>query len=317
MTVLTMAIDEHFSLPANCPICKGPTPSIFWNRVWGDSKKQRRVLSCASCESFLLWPQRTAEEQKAFDRDYAQYIAGRETSVESKSSVNVDAFVIESVRERAQDIGDWFLTAKSTLEIGAEKGYFLEQLKGKVSELRGCDSCPAYQDILKEKGFSGDLYLNQIPAQLLFDRICFFNLLEHVKDPQEFVSEAASKLTENGKLVIEVPSATEPLVRLYDIDAFKDFYFQDMHPWIFSPKAISLLVEAAGLKVEEVRHKQRYGLANHLTWLRHGRPGGSPELAELFEKEADASYKRQLESSKNSDTIYVLASKQTTATKLR
>lgn len=312
-----MTIDEHFSLPANCPICTGSTLTLYWNRVWGDSTKRRRVVNCLSCESFFLWPQRTAEEQKIFDRNYAQYIVGRETSVESKSTVNIDAFVVESVRDRARDLDDWFLGAKSALEIGAEKGYFLEQLRGKVSELRGCDSCPAYQDILKEKGFSGDQYLDQTPSHLRFDRICFFNLLEHVKDPGEFIQEAASRLSDSGKLVIEVPSATEPLVQLYDIDAFKDFYFQDMHPWVFSPKALGLLAESAGLRIEEVRPKQRYGLANHLTWLKDGRPGGNPELAAIFGDEADTAYRRRLELSQNSDTIYVLASRKANAATCR
>ena len=112
-----------------------------------------------------------------------------------------------------------------------------------------------------------------------------------------------------GRIIIEILSANEPLFSLYDIPAFKAFCFQAMHPYVYSEKAVRILLARCGMGVEQVLYKQRYGLANHLHWLRAGSPGGNAYFASLFAGGADLEYIKSLEASGHTDTLYVVAGK--------
>ena len=288
-----------------CPICNGAARP-FWPHVWGAAGK--RVCVCAQCESFFLSPPNTAAEQQEFDRDYARYIQQRAGAVVPHAAAGFPEMVDDSITQRLADIGPWFEGADSVMEIGAETGGFLDRLRARVPRLVAVDAAPDYVATLKRKGYEAYHYIEDVPAGLRFARICCFSLLEHVPDPAAFLACAAAYLAPGGSLVMEVPSAREPLVTLYDIPAFKDFYFQAMHPQVFSPKAIELLLKRAGFGYPTLRPKQRYGLANHLQWLHKGVPGGSTELAALFGNGTDKAYIAALERAGITDTLYVAAS---------
>lgn len=292
-------------MTAACPICGAAATEPFWERVWnGPDKKVRR---CPDCRSFFLWPPNTAAEQAAFDRGYDAYIAERARQVEAHAGASFDDLVDDSIAERMADIGHWFDGARSVMEVGAEKGGFLERLgQGGRDRLVGVDACPSYAELLAEKGFEAYRYLGDVPAEARFDRICFFSLLEHVPDPAGFLAEAASRLADGGLVVAEVPSARDPLVALYDVAAFKDFYFQAMHPFVYGVEALDILFGRAGLERVDIRFKQRYGLSNHLKWLKEGLPGGSPLFGRLFAGEADRAYVAALEAAGYADSVYVV-----------
>lgn len=290
-----------------CPVCGNDDTGDYWGRVWrADTKK---VCTCRACRSFFIWPPNSQEEQALFNKEYASYIAERDKIISPHVSETFSEMVDESIAERMADIGHRFPQGASVLEIGAEKGGFLDCLKIKNGRRRlvGVDTCPEYKDILLGKGHEAYLYIDDVPKDSKFDRICFFSLLEHVRAPQQFLADISKLLNPNGMVVIEVPSAREPLLSLYDVDAFKDFYFQAMHLQVFSPEAIEKLMLRAGFHAVEIQYKQRYGLDNHVHWIRRGKPGGSPELARVFGPTANKAYIQALEASGNTDTIYVVA----------
>ena len=82
-----------------------------------------------------------------------------------------------------------------------------------------------------------------------------------------------------------------------------------MHPYVYGEKAIRMLIACSGMAIEQIIHKQRYGLSNHLQWLKEGTPGGNALLASLFAGRADLEYIKSLESSGYTDTLYVVARK--------
>ena len=290
-----------------CPICNGGDSGEFWPRVWKATGKTVRI--CSVCRSYFQWPLNTSEQQAEFDRTYDAYIADRAAEVRISADSNFDDLVEDSIEERMADIGLWFSGVKSVLEIGAEKGGFLDRLRSDCEQLVGVDACPAYTEHLASKGFEAYTYLEGVPSDRLFDRVCFFSLLEHIADPVSFLKLAASHLNDVGVIVLEVPLASDPLISLYDLAAFKDFYFQAMHPYVYSIDALTYLLERAGLKISQVRYKQRYGLSNHLKWLKDGKPGGLALFSELFSGEADKEYREALEKSGHTDTIYIYAQK--------
>ncbi len=62
------------------------------------------------------------------------------------------------------------------------------------------------------------------------------------------------------------------------------------------------MIEALGNRVEAMIPHQRYGLENHLNWLRNGVPGGNANLRTIF-TEADAPYRKSLEDSGHADAV--------------
>lgn len=288
-----------------CPICGAPRTDSFWGRVWNGTGKEMR--QCPGCHSYFYWPPNTAEEQAAFDRGYDQYIASRAAQVAQHSETSFGDLVDQSIAERHADLKPWFEGVSSVLEVGAERGGFLDLLRGQVPTLVGVDACPAYVEALRAKGYTAYDYLESVPLTQPFERICLFSLLEHVPEPIDFLIAARRRLSAGGMLVIEVPSSREPLVGLYDLAAFKDFYFQAMHPFVYSPEAVEMMLGRAGLSLVRFQYKQRYGLANHLQWLRSGLPGGAEEFSRIFDGQADQAYRRALETAGQTDTLYAIA----------
>lgn len=289
----------------SCPICGAAETADFWPRVWNGPGKT--VRACAACGSFFTWPLNTPEEQAAFDRQYDAYIAERAREVEHLADETFDDMVDDSIAERLADIEHWFDGARSVLEVGAEKGGFLDRIAPGLDRAVGVDACPEYAELLAKKGYEAYAYLEDVPADARFDRVCFFSLLEHIPDPTAFLARAAGHLTDGGIIILEVPSARDPLVSLYDVPAFKDFFFQAMHPYVYGMEALDLFIRNAGLDRIDVRFKQRYGLANHLTWLKEGKPGGSRVLEALFDVAVEGPYRAALEAAGTTDSVYVAA----------
>jgi len=288
-----------------CPLCHDESPAQYWPEVW--NAPGRSVMYCKGCESYFLHPQLTERDQQAFDREYDNYIADRAKLVSQYTEETFDSLVDDSIEERFQDIAEWFESGVSVLEIGAEKGGFLDRIAPVVGEVSAVDACPEYTDILQGKGYSAYRYVWDVPADKQYDRICLFSLLEHIPDPRPFLARLHQCLQPGGYMIIEIPSAKEPLISLYDIPAFKSFYFQSMHPYVYSVKAASLVLREVGFEVSKVQYKQRYGLSNHLNWLKAGAPGGDACFTSLFEGAADQEYCRALEASGHTDSVYIVA----------
>lgn len=289
----------------NCPICESENTLKFWKNVWGSP--QQTVWHCRDCELFFLNPLRLLEEQKEFDRKYNSYIADRETFVGGDLAGTFAESVDESLVVRFRDLKSYFPKGTSVLEIGAEKAGFLSLLKEIPCHPTGVDSCPEYYDEIQRKGFRAYSYIDEVPENEKFDIICFFSLLEHILEPETFLKSVLKRLTKSGKIILEVPSAMEPLVRLYDLPAFKDFYFQGMHPFVYSKKSLEIIFKRCGIEIEKWIPKQRYGLSNHLKWIREGKPGGSRQFDVVFAGSAEAEYVKALEAANQTDTAYIIA----------
>jgi SAM-dependent methyltransferase len=138
-----------------------------------------------------------------------------------------------------------------------------------------------------------------------FDVVCIFHVLEHILDPLPFLQRCISLLHKGGRLIIEVPSLDDPLVSLYDLPTYKDFFFQKQHPYYYSAPSLGRMIDALGSRVEALISHQRYGLENHLNWLRNNAPGGDAGFRQVFTG-ADASYRKSLEDSGHADAVIAI-----------
>lgn len=136
-----------------------------------------------------------------------------------------------------------------------------------------------------------------------FDLITAFHVIEHVPDPRAMLKQLADLLTESGRLVIEVPSADDAILTLYDSAAFQRFTYWSQHLFLFNQETMRQLASQAGLRVVAIRQMQRYPLSNHLHWLSKGKPGGHQQWAFLDTDALKGAYEASLAALGKCDTI--------------
>lgn len=136
-----------------------------------------------------------------------------------------------------------------------------------------------------------------------YDLITAFHVIEHLPDPRSMLSSLARQLAPSGRIVVEVPSANDALITLYDCDAFQRFTYWSQHLFLFNAFTLEMLACQAGLRVLAVQHYQRYPLSNHLYWLSEGKPGGHQRWAFLDTPELASAYSNTLASMGKADTV--------------
>lgn len=233
--------------------------------------------------------------------DYDNY-QGRSKRLGLKTATKQKSYLIERLKYFKKSFNN--RSGIKILEVGANKGDWLKLAKREIknASLIGVDPCANFRQrkdreiriVRKVEDLSGHR----------FDVICMFHTFEHFIDPISELSKLRKLLTPQGFFVIEIPSLFDPLTYLYQISEFRDFYFQKQHPYVYTASSIRRLLETYNYKVISVNYFQRYGISNHLHWLKELKPGDNGKFKKIF-KVADSSYKRALEKNKLTDTLFI------------
>ncbi|NJL10542.1 MAG: methyltransferase domain-containing protein [Calothrix sp. SM1_7_51] len=94
------------------------------------------------------------------------------------------------------------------LEIGCGRGYFLEKLSNKGILCTGLELNEDAVDFVKSKGLNvlkQDIKEHAIEYCEKYDVVCYFQVLEHVPNVNEFIQASLDALKTGGKLIIGVP----------------------------------------------------------------------------------------------------------------
>ena len=161
-----------------------------------------------------------------------------------------------------------------------------------------------------------------------FDAICTFHVLEHIPEPLYFLTKLYKMLKDGGLLIIEVPNVDDPLISIYDVGAYKNFYFMKPHLYYYGESSMEFVLRKVGFQQIEFRSYQHYGLMNHLCWSLTGetctatKVGGggmdfpekymdSPDLGTVapFFEDMNKKYKKMIEDMRKTDTLLVTARK--------
>lgn len=194
--------------------------------------------------------------------------------------------------------------AKSLLEIGAGDGGFLQQVREQCDGLALACIEPDLEteQLRRDKSWLVQYHDFAEIGTRRFDVVCLFHVLEHLLDPAPLLRSCAAVIEPGGCLVIEVPSLDDPLLSIYEVPSYREFFFQKQHPYYYTASSLDRLLVACGFEVEALLAHQRYGLENHLNWLQRGAPGGNRELRELFAT-AERAYRESLEVHGKSDAV--------------
>lgn len=196
------------------------------------------------------------------------------------------------------------LVNRKILDFGCGVGGFLLKAKNVAHIAEGMELESRLQPHFKNNQVSVYSNFEEITTkQKSYDLITAFHVLEHISDPISILESLSKILAKNGELIIEVPSANDVLLTLYESKEFSEFTYWSQHLFLFDAKTFEILIQKANLKLNWIKHIQRYPLSNHLYWLAKGKPGGHKNWNHLNSEALEKTYEAVLAASGLTDTI--------------
>ena len=194
------------------------------------------------------------------------------------------------------------LSNLNALDLGCGHGGFLEQAQGLFNTLVGFDLCSQHCEALNKKGRRCVNNLVDVPPGEI-NLIVMFHVLEHVKNPSEFLRDLQKRFCKVSTFVIEVPNTEEALNSLFDCQSYRVNHYSSQHLYYFSYNTLQRVVEDAGLECILQTGFQRYPLANNFGWLAQGKGEGQFRFNMLNDQDLNFQYEKVLVQNKIADSI--------------
>jgi SAM-dependent methyltransferase len=144
--------------------------------------------------------------------------------------------------------------------------------------------------------------IQSLPTLHKYDLIVLFHVLEHIGDPVEFLSRLRALLSPGGKIVVEVPSENDIMLR--NVAYRKSYFFQKAHIFYFNAASVFDVALEAGLGCR-IKPIQRYNLLNHIRWIVLKRNRGDGYYRDLRKSFIGKIYAKLLTVFGVSDTLWV------------
>ncbi len=291
----------------SCRSCNASSSeqTIKGKNVFGGRPDQHFWL-CGICGMIYLDPPLSEQEETFFyKKEFEKFMAGRAGG--DMDWTGPDQHVRSNQREvdrRMPFLLKYFTPGQSVLEVGCSSGFMLSALKANGMKVVGVEPSGGFIDYVRDKGIP----VFQTPQELkkaelaVFDAVIHYYVLEHIRHPEEFIKEYMAFLPNGGMMIFEVPCATDPLVELYKVAAFDDFYWSVAHHWYFTRQSLANVLKRTGFSFD-LYPEQRYDLSNHITWMLNGKPGGLGRWSDVFGEGLDHQYKERLKKLWLCDTI--------------
>lgn len=256
----------------NCYLCQSDT---FLPRK-GEVRDapELKVLECAGCGLVVL---------SSLDHVHAGFY--EQSGMHGAEPVPLEAWLRETEwddRRRFEMLRP-MLPNRHLLDFGCGAGGFLDQARPLAASVAGIEP-----ELRVQAYWRGRMDIHpEIEAAAAaspahgYDLVTAFHVVEHLPDPRSTLRTLAALVADHGRLVVEVPSATDALLTFYDCAAFQRFTYWSQHLFLFNAETLRQLARQAGLRVVSLGQYQRYPLSNHLHWLSRNLPGGHREWAFL------------------------------------
>lgn len=287
-------------------ITSSSTLKPFHPRVRDDPKLA--VLRCTSSGIIVLSRTDHVTAKSTYEDNTNFKYWGEKVSTRRQSALKC----LEDDSRRAKMI-EPLVTGKKWLDIGTGAGGILDLAADKAAVSVACEPQSAAREAMEKDGYKVYSYVSDVPLNrndsLLFDVVTLFHVLEHLLDPVGVLRDAHDRMAVGGTCIVEVPHARDFLLDFLDFEPFKDFTLWSEHLVLCTRDSLKTVMEAAGFKDVAVKGIQRYPVANHLHWLRHGNPGGHQKWSHLRDEKLDQAYEDMLGKIDATDTIVAYGKK--------
>jgi SAM-dependent methyltransferase len=301
--------------PKSTPVCRicgaGQHQHIRADHVFG-GRQEHNFWHCGICEAVYLFPVPSEQEEARFYADeFEKFMAGRSggerdwTGARQHVATNQD-----QVERRLPFLSPFLKQGKCLLEIGCSSGFMLQAFRERGVHCTGVEPSGVFFDFLCDEGYEVYRSIEEVEGDAAhrFDLIVNFFVLEHIRNPYDFITRSLALLRDNGTFIAEIPCVNDPLTSVYNIPAFEKFYWSIAHHYYYSPKSLAFVLERLGVEYE-MFPEQRYDLSNHIVWMTEGKPGGQGKYSHIFSRELNERYKADLKKSWNCDTIFLIINK--------
>jgi cyclopropane fatty-acyl-phospholipid synthase-like methyltransferase len=135
--------------------------------------------------------------------------------------------------------------SSSVLDIGCDKGYFLDQCRRFGYSVKGVEPSDSARAYCATIGLDIRQHISELNSTV--DAITMWHVLEHFTDPKTLIKQCHTLLNENGILFIRVPNFSSfwsKILGKYWI------WFQPQNHYVhYSQKALQYLVESNGFDI--------------------------------------------------------------------
>jgi SAM-dependent methyltransferase len=200
------------------------------------------------------------------------------------------------------------IVGKSICDFGCGAGSFLRGAQRYCRDSVGIELQDDYREALNRDGIRCVDGFDGVPGSL--DAVFLFHSLEHLPAPLGVLQTLRQKMKGDGKaqIVVEVPHARDFLIEHLELREFVEFTLWSQHLVLHTRESLAAMLRDAGFKSVVVEGVQRYGVSNHLHWLRPKRPGGHKQALSVLETpQLTAAYADALARIDASDTIVAIA----------
>ena len=237
-------------MTANCPGCLTPKSG---NTI---QTRTGQLHCCPNCGT--LWRESGAEfleyGQEYFEKRGHE---GRNESVKKSKIATFDFFYRKAGVSAGSEV----------LEVGCATGWGLVAGHSLGYRMRGLDVAEESRQYAVERGFNPETVVQSLDelADAKLDLVAFFDALEHIPEPEEFLQELRRHMNPSARLLVVIPRADTASRKI--LGKLWPHYLADH--WVhFSRQGLAALMDRAGFAPERyffpVKWITPFTMATHL-----------------------------------------------------
>ncbi|MEA2061121.1 MAG: class I SAM-dependent methyltransferase [Thermodesulfobacteriota bacterium] len=221
---------------STCPVCSSRDCTLR-HKV-----QNFKYITCLTCGTVRIDPFPTACEVAAW-YTIDNYYHNKDRNIGYTDYESLKPGLIKTSEKRfAKALHPEALRNASVLELGCGPGCTAEALKKfRNIEYLGVDPNPQAIDSIRKLGFKGEVgTIKDIDTSRKFDHIIFFDVLEHIIDPNHFFSYLNTHLKPSGTLLFTTPNTTSLLSKISGARWVS--YIVPQHVLLYNPQSIYRLL---------------------------------------------------------------------------
>jgi len=236
-----------------CPICGSEKIEIKHQSLdFLVTQSFFSIMECDNCGTCTTSPQPDTLEIDAYykSEDYISH-SGKSTGIIESLYKIARFFTLRSKRTLIEN--ESMLRKGKLLDIGCGSGEFLRFCQDSGWDVTGIEPGVSAREkaseLLGKKVHKTDALFQNLDEK--FDVISMWHVLEHVHDPNKYISHIRDLLNPKGVIIIAVPNYTSTDAN--DYGAEWAAWDAPRHLFHYSPKSMRYLVSKAGMKLDRLK----------------------------------------------------------------
>jgi 2-polyprenyl-3-methyl-5-hydroxy-6-metoxy-1,4-benzoquinol methylase len=250
----------------NCYLCHSKAHKVIFSQSGYDQyldlinsellKEKREIVECSNCKLIYRNPQLEEDEVKILYEKFRDYSIRDEspdeyfdriTSYPKGESENIEKIEwLKKYYNRKPGVNNLLL------DIGCGGGVFIHTFREYFRNWNvfGIEPTKSFAELAMRRTGAvviADQFSKNLFENLKFDLITINQVLEHIKNPINFLMDVAHLLNPDGQIYLEVPSASDLKYLPLNHDRF-----QSQHFYIFNIFSLNKVIENAGFRVNKI-----------------------------------------------------------------